>query len=141
MFLLPRAINRGDLRSTGISRFIAKPLRLYRFPSLASASSGMTPFMLPYHTWLLSLRSGMFHQEPLCFSDARLVTSLSISSSMLSATPGCRLPLVYSVTAVSPATSCKGSALSQNFCFLGAMVRIQGMHPSPRLTRLPLVVS
>ncbi len=40
MFLLPRVINRGNLRSAGISRFIAKPLRSCRFPSLASASFG-----------------------------------------------------------------------------------------------------
>ena len=38
MFLLSRAIDRGDLRSAGISRFIAKPLRSYRSPSLASGS-------------------------------------------------------------------------------------------------------
>ena len=38
MFLLPRVINRGNLRSAGISRFFAKPLRSYWFPSLASAS-------------------------------------------------------------------------------------------------------
>ena len=40
MFLLPQSINRGNFRSAGISRFIAKPLRLYQFPSLASASFG-----------------------------------------------------------------------------------------------------
>jgi hypothetical protein len=40
MFLLSRAIDRGDLRSAGISRFIAKPLQSYRSPSLASASFG-----------------------------------------------------------------------------------------------------
>jgi len=40
MFPLSQSINRGGLRSAGISRFFAKPLQLHRPPSLASASSG-----------------------------------------------------------------------------------------------------
>lgn len=43
MFLLLRAINRRDLRSTGISRLIAKPLRPCRSPSPASASYSRPP--------------------------------------------------------------------------------------------------
>ena len=88
MFPLLRPINRGDLRSTGISRFIAKPLRSYRSPSLASASSEWPPFMSANHTRLLSSWSGMLRQEPLRFSDACLVTSMSLSNSILSETPG-----------------------------------------------------
>ena len=40
MFPLSRTINRGDLRSAGISRFTAKPWRLHCSPSLVSASFG-----------------------------------------------------------------------------------------------------
>ena len=64
MFPLSRAINRGDLRSAGISRFIAKPLRLHWPPSLASASFGRLlsrwSTILGYYPFDL----GCFHQEP-----------------------------------------------------------------------------
>ena len=50
MFLPSRAIDRGDLRSAGISRFIAKPLRSCRSPSLASASFGR---LLPCRSTIL----------------------------------------------------------------------------------------
>jgi len=61
MFLLSRAIDRGDLRSAGISRFIAKPLRSYRSPSLASASSGR---LLPRRSTIL----GGCSRERGCFA-------------------------------------------------------------------------
>ena len=88
MFPLSWAINRGELRSAGISRFIAKPLRLHRSPSLASASSGHPPFTLVDPTRLLSSRSGMFRQESFGVSDACLVTALPLTISILSETPG-----------------------------------------------------
>ena len=104
MFLLSRAIDRGDLRSAGISRFIAKPLRLHWSPSLASASFGR---LLSRWSTILGYYPndlGCFHQEPLgAFSDARLVTPSSLSCSMLSETPGCRLVLVHNAPSVSPA--------------------------------------
>ena len=132
MFPLSRLINRGDLRSAVISRFIAKPLRSYRSPSLASAPFGL--LLLRWQTILgyYPSRSGMFHQEPSGLSDARLVTSLSLSSSMLSETPGCREPLISNAPPVSPAPFTRGSALSQNSFLLGAKGQIQGIHPSPR---------
>jgi hypothetical protein len=56
MFLLSRAIDRGNLRSAGISRFIARPLRSYRSPSLASASSGRLLLRWrPYSATILSI--------------------------------------------------------------------------------------
>ena len=61
MFPLIRTINRRDLRSAGISRFIAKPLRSYRSPSLASASSGR--LLLRWSTIL-----GYYPFDPGCFT-------------------------------------------------------------------------
>jgi hypothetical protein len=61
MFPLLPVINRGDLRSAGISRFIAKPLRSYRSPSLASASFGHLLLR-----WLTIL--GYYRFDPQCFT-------------------------------------------------------------------------
>ncbi len=65
MFLLSRAINRGDLRSAGISRFIAKPLRSYWSPSLASASFGR--LLLRWSAIL-----GYYPFDPRCFHQGPL---------------------------------------------------------------------
>jgi len=61
MFLLLRVINRGNLRSAGISHFFAKPLRLCRFPSLASA-----PFGHLLLRWLAIL--GYYCSDLQCFT-------------------------------------------------------------------------
>jgi len=61
MFLLSRAINRGDLRSAEISRFTAKPLRLHWSPSLASASFGR--LLLRWSAIL-----GYYRFDPQCFT-------------------------------------------------------------------------
>ena len=71
------------------------------------------------------------------FSDARLVTPSSLSCSMLSATPGCRLALVSNAPSVLPAPIIKGSAHSQKSRIIGAMGQIQSIQSSPRLTRVP----
>ena len=110
MFPLSRAIGRGDLRSAGISCFIAKPLRYYRSPSLAPESFGH--LLLRWRTIL-----GYYLIDPGCFtkdlggSGARLVTPSSLSSSMLSATPGSQSALVRNAPSVLPAPIIKGSAL------------------------------
>ncbi len=117
MFLLPRTINRGSLRSAGISRFFAKPLRLHWLPSLASASSGCLLFTSAIHTRATIPSIWDASPRTLGFSDARLVTSMSCSISMLSETPGGRLPLVYNAASVSLATSCTVSAHTQNSLF------------------------
>ena len=126
MFPLSRAIDRGDLRSAGIGRLIAKPLRLHWSPSLASASFGR---LLSRWSTILGYYPndlGCFHQGPLgAFSDARLVTPSSLSCSMLSETPGCRLALVHNAPSVSPAPLRKRSARSQNQCFSGLWVRFR----------------
>ena len=61
MFPLSRAIDRGDLRSAGIGRLIAKPLRLYWSPSLASASFGR--LLLRWSTIL-----GYYRFDSQCFT-------------------------------------------------------------------------
>jgi len=138
MFLLSQLVNRGNLRSAGVSRFIAKPLRSYRFPSLASASSGR--LLLRWSTIL-----GYYPFDPGCFtknlgfSDARLVTPSPLSSSMLSGTPGCRKPLAYSAISVSPAPTIKGSAHSQNVCFSGLRGRFRAY--TLHLARLAYLLS
>jgi hypothetical protein len=81
----------------------------------------------------------MFHQEPWAPSDACLVTSLSLSNSMLSETPGGRVSLVCIAIPVSPALTSTRSAHSQNCIFSGLMGQIQGTHPSPRWTCKPPV--
>jgi len=77
------------------------------------------------HTRLLLLRSAMFRQGPLGPSDARLVTSLSLSNSMLSETPGGRVSLVYNALPVSPALTSIRSARSQNSIFSGLWGRFR----------------
>jgi len=89
VFPHPWAINRGDLRSAGISRFFAKPLRFHRSPSPVSASSDWPLVTLVCRTWLLSHRSRMLRQN-LGLADTRLVTPTPLSNSMLSETPGGR---------------------------------------------------
>jgi hypothetical protein len=61
MFPLSRAIGRGDLRSAGISCFIAKPLRSYRSPSLAPEPFGR--LLLRWRTIL-----GYYPIDPGCFT-------------------------------------------------------------------------
>jgi len=61
MFLLSRAIGRGDLRSAGISCFTAKPFRYYRSPSLAPESFGR--LLLRWRTIL-----GYYPIDPGCFT-------------------------------------------------------------------------
>jgi hypothetical protein len=124
MFLPSQSINRGNLRSAGISRFIANrcscPVPIPRIGVFRPP-----PFTLVSRTRLLLSRSAMFHQEPLGFSDARLVTSLSLSSSMLSETPGGQITLVHIALPGSPALTSTRSALSQNSVFSGLWGRFR----------------
>ena len=133
MFLLPRSVNRGDLRSAGISRFIAIPLRFYRSPSLASASSGWR--LLRWQTIL-----GYYPLDPGCFTknlwDSPMLAWLL---HCLRTTRCCLRPrgvgntLVISALSVSPAPQHKGSAHSQTQTFSGLRGRF-------RAHTLPLVV-
>ena len=139
MFPPSRAIDRGNLRSAGISRFIA----------IRCGCTGLHPshrrllaasFYIGDHTRLLSSRSGMLSPRTFgVFSDARLVTPTSLSCSMLSATPGCQSALVSNAPSVLPAPIIKGSAQSQNSVFSGLWVRFRAhtLHLA-RLTGVPV---
>ncbi len=125
MFLLPRSVNRGDLHSAGVSRFIAIPLRFYRSPSLASASSGC--LLLRWQTIL-----GYYPLDPGCFTknlwDSPMLAWLL---HCLRTTRCCLRPrgvgntLVISVLPVSPAPYHRGSAHSQNSSFSGLRGRFR----------------
>jgi len=137
MFPLRRVINRGNLHSAGISRFTAKPLRSYRFPSLASAS--FDPLLL---RWMVIL--GYYCSDRQCFakdlweySDARLVTSLSLPSSILSATPGGRSIARHIASLRVACAHFERIGTHQYFTFLGAKGQIQGTHPLPRWSCIP----
>ena len=89
MFLLSQSINRGNLRSAVISRFSAKPLRSYRFPSLASASSDRL-----LSRWSTIL--GYYPFDPGCFTKnlwafPMLAWLLHCRCTTRCATPGCRV--------------------------------------------------
>jgi hypothetical protein len=125
MFLLPRAIDRGDLRSAGISRFFARPLRSYRSPSLASASFGRL-----LSRWQTIL--GYYPLDPGCFTK-NLWNSPMLAWLLhcLRTTRCCLRPrgvgntLVISALPVSPAPQHKGSAPSQNQTFSGLRGRFR----------------
>jgi len=136
MFLLSRVIDRGDLRSAGISRFTAKPLRLYRSPSLASASFGR--LLLRWSTILgyYPIDPGCFRQEPLgyfpmlawllqcrCLARCCLRPRGVGRHSSLSHLPYCLRPL-------------SKDRHGPKIQILEAMVQIQGIHPSPRKIQL-----
>ena len=125
MFLLPRVINRGDLRSAGISRFFAKPLRSYRFPSLASASFD--------HLLLCRLAIlGYYCFDLQCF--AKDLWDLPMLAWLLRCRcptrcclrpRGGRVSLVYNALPVSPALTSTRSARSQNSIFSGLWGRFR----------------
>ena len=125
MFLLPRAINRWDLHSAGVSRFLPIPLRFYRSPSLASASSGR--LLLRWQTIL-----GYYPLDPGCFTknlwDSPMLAWLL---HCLRTTRCCLRPrgvgfvLVCSVLDAWPTTNRRGSALFQNTAFSGLCIRFR----------------
>ena len=136
MFPLSRAIDRGDLRSAGISRFIAKPLRSYRSPSLASASFDR----------LLLCRSailGYYPSDPECFTKIlwvifRCSPGYSIVVVKLDAVcdPGVSVGTRHERTFRFACAYDQGIGTFPKFTILGAKGQIQGIHPSPRLTRV-----
>ena len=125
MFLLSRSINRGDLHSAGISRFIAIPLRFYRSPSLASASFGC--LLLRWQTIL-----GYYPLDPGCFTKNLWDSPMLAWLLHCLRTPRCCLrprgvgnTLVINALPVSPAPQHKGSAHSQNKTFSGLRGRFR----------------
>jgi hypothetical protein len=114
MFPLLQPINRGNLRSTGISRIFAKPLRSYRFPSLASASYGLPPV----YRW--PTIPGYYPLDPGCFTrDLWDIPMLAWLLRCRCLTRCCLRPredglaLVFSAPAMLPAPIVRGSAPSK----------------------------
>ena len=127
MFLLSRSTFREDLRSAVVSRFIARPLRL---SGPHHSRRGRPDSLFLHWAWY----SGMVRsitQEP--GNVARLVTCLSLSSSMLSGTPGCRLCARPLRARRMACARMEGIGTFPIFKVFGAMGQIQGIHPSPRL--------
>ena len=125
VFLPQWATCRGNLRSAGISRFIAKPLRLHWSPSLASASFGR--LLLRWSTIL-----GYYRLDSQCFT--KNLWGLPMLAWLLR----CRCPtrcclrprgvgvaLVSSVPVAWPAPDEIGSARSQNYEFSELRVRFR----------------
>ena len=130
MFLLSRSTFRGDLRSAVISRFIARPLR-HTGPHHLRRGHPASSFYVGYGTraWC-----GRLPKSP--GNVARLVTCLSLSSSMLSGTPGVsalRSSFTRSPLGLRPdgkdrhVPKIEGSR---------GYVSDSGLHPSPRCSRL-----
>ena len=130
MFLLSRSTFREDLRSAVVSRFIARPLRL---SGPHHSRRGRPDSLFLHWAWY----SGMVRsitQEP--GNVARLVTCLSLSSSMLSGTPGCRLCARPLRARRMACARMEGIGTFPIFKVFGAMGQIQGIHPSPRCSCL-----
>jgi hypothetical protein len=125
MFLLSRAINRGNLRSAGISRFTAKPLRLHWSPSLASASFGR--LLLRWSTIL-----GYYRFDPQCFTKNLWVLPMLAWLLRCRCPTRCclrprggRISLVCIAISVSLALTSTRSAHSQNSIFSGLRGRFR----------------
>jgi len=129
------AIGRGDLRSAGISCFIAKPLRSYRSPSLAPESFGR--LLLRWRTIL-----GYYPIDPGCFTKDLGGPVLAWLLHRRCQARCCLRPRGVSVGTRLNRTfrfACayyQGIGTFPKFSILGAMGQIQSIHSSPRLTRL-----
>ena len=130
MFLLPQSTNRGDLRSAGISRFIARPLRLHRSPSLATRPS-LTLFL----HWIRYSGTSIAGDSPRapCSSLAWLLACLCTTRCCLRPR-GVGFALVSIALTAWPALGMRGSALPKLGISRG-YVSDSGLHPSPRRTR------
>ena len=105
MFLLPRSIYRGGLRSARVSRFIARPLR-HTAPH--HLQRGHCPPSLSH--WTTYSGTDLAVASPRALHVARPVNHLSLSGSMPSETPGCRLRACRTALAAWPAPRQTGSA-------------------------------
>jgi len=127
MFLLLRSIYREGLRSTRISRFIARPLR-HSAPH--HLQRGHEPLSLLYRTTYSG--TDLAVASPRALHVARPVNYPSLFSSMQSGTPGCRFRTGHYRTHRMACALIERIGTTQNFIILGAMFQIQGIHPSPR---------
>ena len=113
MFLLSRAINRGNLRSAGVSRFFARPLRYTGFHHLRRGHH-LFSFYIELITRVLPLR--VIPQELLARRVAWLLTCRYMARCCIILRGG-DFVLVYIALVTWPAPKVRGSALSQNSNF------------------------
>ena len=121
MFLLPRSIYRGGLRSARVSRFIARPLR-HTAPH--HLQRGHCPPSLSH--WTTYSGTDLAVASPRALHVARPVNHLSLSGSMLSETPGRRLRACQFRTRRMACAKTERIGTTQNQIILGAMFQIQG---------------
>ena len=125
MFLLSQSINRGSLRSAGVSRFSAKPLRLHWPPSLAPASSGLLLLRRSTILGYYPLDPGCFTKNLWAFPRLAWLLHRRCQARCCLRPRGVGCVLVGSVRAAWPAPNGRGSALSQNPSFSGLRVRFR----------------
>ena len=128
MFLLPLSIFPGNLRSAGISRFTARPLRHTGFRHLHTRHLQLSVY-IDLHTRVLPLRSIPQEQRMTC-----LVVHPLLSDSMLSVTPERRYALVINARIPWPASAPTESASRPKYALSRSYVSDSGLHPSPRRT-------
>ena len=121
LFPLSRPINRGNLRSAVVSRFIARPLR---YTGSHHWRRGLSPFSfhIDRGTRVLPLRS--IPQELLVRRLPGYFPVVVRLDAVLD--PGAWNALVVVVCSMLPAPEWMGSAFIPNSGFLGAMCLIQG---------------
>ena len=121
VFLLSQSIYRGDLRSAGVTRFIARPLR-HTGPHHSRRGHPWISFHIDPGTRVLPLR--IFPQELFDSSLAWLFTCRCATRCCLRPR-GVSFVLVYNVLTTWPAPDKRGSALSQNSKFSELCVRFR----------------
>jgi hypothetical protein len=121
MFPFLRTTNRGDLRSAGISRFIARPLRLSG-PHHSRRGHPLPSFYIGQGTRVLPLRT--IPQELL---DRRSPGYLPVVVQLDAVLDpgGAGFALVFTAFTAWPAPQWRGSAHSQNHWFSGLRVRFR----------------
>ena len=122
VFLPQWATCRGNLRSAGISRFFARPLRLSSSHHLRRGLPTAS-FYIGCGTRVLPLR--LTSPRAPCSSLAWLTANRCVARCCLRPR-GVGVALVSNVPAAWPAPVEKGSARSQNLLVLGATCQIQG---------------
>ena len=137
MFPHPRASNRENLRSAGISRFIARPLR-YTGSHHLRRGHPRPSFYIGRGTRVLPLR--LIPQELLARRSPGYLPVVVRLDAVLDS--GVRQQTRLSVCAGSPAPNMRGSARFPKYRFLGAMYQIQGytLHLAA-LATFPFVLS
>jgi hypothetical protein len=131
MFLLSRPTDRGDLRSAGISRLFARPLR-FTGPHHSRRGHSPASFYIGRGTRVLPLR--FIPQELLARRSPGALLAVEWLDAVLD--PGAVSALVSSHGSLWPAPTLTGSALSPSLLFSGLCV---GFRATPFTSPLSLL--